>query len=76
MLVGLSILLALVIGFAAGWFERDIRIRLATTTQLALKAFQRSKPQEVPDSRLVEPTDDPVAAARAEFEARSKRLNP
>lgn len=75
-LLVLSYILVLAIGYAAGWFERDVRVRMKIMAQgiVALINNKAEKPEE-PSGKLVEPFDDPVAEAKAEFEARSRKLN-
>ncbi len=75
MLLLLSAVVIYLLGFATGWFERDIRERLGHVTKLVVSLANKKPIEPEVESSLVEPTDDPIAAARAEFEARSERLN-
>ncbi len=73
----LSWILTLIIAFELGYFLRSLtdRIRIVMLAVGKLISERKSKDEPGPEGKVVEPTDDPVGAARREFEERSNRLN-
>lgn len=77
LLLVLDILIAMGMAFVLGWYLRDIARRLRLSELAHWAHVQRHKQAVEPEAggRVVEPIDDPVAAAKAEFEATQRRLN-
>lgn len=73
----LSWILSIIVGFWVGWFWRDIHHELRLFRSWAKDHVMRhnyeKEPQ--PQGKVVEPIDDPVAAAKAEFDAEQRRIN-
>ncbi len=76
----LSIIILVIASFMFGYWIRDIRDRLDWAVKLILShAFKHPDHNKEPDEpigQVVDPDEyDPVAAAKAEFEARTRKLN-
>jgi len=70
-MIYLSIVLSLVIGFAAGFYQRQIRDRLSVIEIKLKKDVQEEKEKK---SELLDP-DDEIQRMKWEMEERNKRLN-
>ncbi len=73
----LDILIAMGMAFVLGWYLRDIARRIRTIDLAHMAHITRHKRGELPEAsgKVVEPIDDPVSAAKADFDAMQRRLN-
>lgn len=73
----LSWILSIIVGFWVGWYWRDIRWQIRRLELQIAAHITRHKRAEAPEplGKVVEPIDDPIAAAKAEFEAEQRRIN-
>ncbi len=73
----LSIIILTIVGFMFGYYWRDIHDQLHRYKVLINQLWLRETPTpDEPTGQVVDPDEyDPVAAAKAEFEARTRKLN-
>jgi hypothetical protein len=74
----LSFFIVALVAYLAGYYIRDWKDRLDWAVKMILAhsfGHAHEKKEEDVTGSVVEPADDPISAAKAEFELEQRRLN-